>query len=120
VVILEDGYPLLTNLSRLHPEGHRVAGGEGGAFVSPEEYRGGAVTHGADLWSLGVLAYFMCTGTIPNAANFVENQFRPIGVSLELSDLVNRLMVFNPAERIGFRYIGELQSHPFFRDFNWG
>jgi len=40
-------------------------------------------------------------------------------MSHELSNLINRLLIFNPTQRIGFSHADELRTHPFFRDFNW-
>lgn len=72
IVIMDNGYPLLTNLSRLHPEGYGDTSPAASHFTSPEEFRGQAVTKATDCWALGVLIYYLCKGTFINYSTFRE------------------------------------------------
>lgn len=70
IVIMDNGYPLLTNLARLHPEGFTVFNPAPSEFTSPEEFRGQTVTKGTDCWALGVLIYYLCKGCYINYSTF--------------------------------------------------
>jgi len=70
IVIRDNGYPVLTNLANLHPQGQVVALALNSPFVSPEEIRNWPVTRAADFWALGVLVFHMITGNYPNASNY--------------------------------------------------
>lgn len=38
---------------------------------------------------------------------------------MELKDLINNLLKYEPKERLGYKNIEEVMSHPFFQDFDW-
>jgi len=82
-------------------------------YMAPEQARGEALDHRADLFSLGSVLYTMCTGRPPfRAANTLavlrrvsEDTPRPIRetnpeVPDWLTDIVARLMAKEPAERL--------------------
>lgn len=82
-------------------------------FMSPEQARGDRVERSSDLFSLGSLAYVLCTGHPPFRAEtpygvirrIMEEQPRPIhefnsDVPDWLSRVVKKLMAKSPAERI--------------------
>jgi serine/threonine protein kinase len=119
IVITESGYPLLTNLSSLHPDGQPVSFVLNSPFLSPEELNNQPVTRAADFWALGVLAFHMITGNYPNLATFQEGQFNPFGISAQLTSLVNQLLQFNPMQRLGMRSLNDIKSHAFFYGFDW-
>lgn len=83
-------------------------------YLAPELIRGEAVDHRADLYSLGVTAFQMLTGTLPFQGNSpIEIVRKHVGemppsvrtlspdVPIELSDLVGALLEKDPAQRIG-------------------
>lgn len=119
IVIMDSGYPLLTNLSRLHPEGYGDSSPAASHFTSPEEFRGQAVTKATDCWALGVLLYYLCKGTYINYSTFREREFQGVGISSELADLVNQLLLFKPDERLGTKGMSGIKTHPFFSEFRW-
>lgn len=49
----------------------------------------------------------------------VERDWKNNKLSEELKDLINKLLVYDPKERLGYENIDDLMSHQFFRDFDW-
>jgi serine/threonine protein kinase len=91
-------------------------------YMSPEQASGQNVDQRSDLFSLGSVIYFMCTGRPPYRSdspmavlNRICNEpHRPIDdvnpdVPIELAELVDRLLAKNPAER--FATAQEVESH---------
>jgi serine/threonine-protein kinase len=91
------------------------------AYVAPEQARGAAVDHRADLWSLGVVLFEMVTGRLPFRADHVQalllavvhdsepsvTLLRP-DVPAELARVIHRCLRKNPAER--YQNATELRS----------
>ncbi len=81
-------------------------------YMSPEQATGLPVDHRSDLFSLGSLIYFMCTGRPPFRAEHAlailnricHNPHRPVDevntdVPAELADLIDSLLSKNPSNR---------------------
>lgn len=87
-------------------------------YSSPEMLRGIPYTKSVDIWSCGILLYLMVTGVFPfNGTNqkelkqnicFKEPQI-PTNLSLDLRDLILKLLSKDPSERIT---IEEISTHP--------
>jgi hypothetical protein len=82
------------------------------AFMAPEQARGEAVDHHADLFSLGCVLYWLCTGGLPFGGKDVlstltaiatYNPEPPAGLEGQagqaLSDLIMQLLHKDPAQR---------------------
>lgn len=93
-------------------------------YVSPEMLSDSAVAgFASDLWALGCIVYQMVVGYSPFQSGSEDQTFQmilatqydmPEDVSEEARDLISKLLVSDPAERLGFRNLGELKAHPFF------
>ena len=81
-------------------------------YMSPEQARGNDVDHRSDLFSLGSVLYFMCTGRSPfraettmgvlnRIANDTPRSLRMINsdVPVWLQDIIDRLLEKNPDQR---------------------
>ncbi len=92
-------------------------------YMAPELFQEGSVhSFGSDLWALGCVMYECYTGRPP----FVSSSFTQLVDSIisdpmpslwgkpsqEFEDLVNRLLVKDPTERLQW---AELRDHPFWR-----
>lgn len=99
-------------------------------YMSPEMLQG--LGHGRvlDFYSLGALLYEMLTGLPPfydsNKSQMYKNILQtpaklPVFISKEAKDLLEKLLVKNPEERIGFKGgAHEIKSHPWFKNVSWG
>ena len=92
-------------------------------YLAPEVITGTNVSPATDYWALGVILYEMLCGIPPfNAstprdifANILTRQIVwPDGISMEAQDLIDRLLSFNPAQRLGANGAAEVRRHPFF------
>lgn len=95
-------------------------------YVSPELLTNKNACKASDLWALGCIIYQLLAGRPPfKAANEyqtfqkivnLEYEF-PMGFPPVAKDLVERLLVLDPARRLS---IDHVKSHPFFNGIVWG
>jgi serine/threonine protein kinase len=88
-------------------------------YLPPEMIAGGGHTHAVDLWSIGILLYEFLVGSPPFEAptsretysriSNVDLRF-PAHVSLDARDLIARLLVKEPTQRMRLADVGR---HPF-------
>ena len=93
------------------------------AYAAPEVIKREEYSTAADVWSLGVILIQMMTGKYPFAAPTLNEMYHrivtadyepmPTDWSQELVDLVKRLIVTDPLERLT---IEQLATHPWFAD----
>ncbi|XP_020589505.1 probable serine/threonine protein kinase IRE isoform X2 [Phalaenopsis equestris] len=100
-------------------------------YLAPEILLG--MPHGpnADWWSVGVILFEMLVGIPPFNAEHPQKIFDnimnrdiswpqiPQEMSHEAYDLINKLLIQNPLQRVGATGAGEVKAHPFFKDINW-
>ncbi|XP_073004603.1 probable serine/threonine protein kinase IRE isoform X1 [Typha latifolia] len=100
-------------------------------YLAPEILLG--IPHGqtADWWSVGVILFELIVGIPPFNAEHPQIIFDnimnrdipwpqiPEEMSYEAYDLINKLLIENPLQRIGATGAGEVKAHPFFRNINW-
>jgi len=93
-------------------------------YASPEMLRNEQYTASTDIWSLGILLYLLLFGALPfqssNTALLIKlittkEPIIPIDASLEVKDLLRRILVKDPSRRIT---IQEIKSHPWVNKFN--
>uniref|UniRef100_A0A669P306 non-specific serine/threonine protein kinase n=1 Tax=Phasianus colchicus TaxID=9054 RepID=A0A669P306_PHACC len=84
-------------------------------------------TEACDWWSLGAILFELLTGKTlvechPSGINTHTSLSIPDHVSKEARSLIQQLLQFNPAERLGAGVAGveDIKSHPFFALIEWG
>ncbi|QIW97720.1 hypothetical protein AMS68_003238 [Peltaster fructicola] len=95
-------------------------------YVSPELLRDKSACKASDLWAFGCIVFQLIAGRPPfKAANEyltfqkilgLEYTF-PTGFPEDARDLVERLLVLDPAARLSIEHI---RNHPFFEGITWG
>jgi len=95
-------------------------------YVSPELLTDKNACKASDLWAFGCILYQLMAGRPPfKAANeyltfqkIVALEYKiPDGFPEDAKDLVQRLLVLDPADRLP---IDQIRSHAFFSDIKWG
>ena len=94
-------------------------------YAAPEVLQGrGYKACPVDIWSCGVVLYFMLSGNLPFQADSDKDLYKKIieakikninGVSKEANDLIKNILNPNPRKRIK---ISEIKEHPWFNLFN--
>ncbi|KAK4489445.1 hypothetical protein RD792_005254, partial [Penstemon davidsonii] len=130
--ILGDDKPKTAGHSSLkgeHQNKHSVVGTPD--YLAPEILLG--MGHGAtaDWWSVGVILFELLVGIPPFNADHPQQIFNnilnrdipwpkiPEELSFEAYDLINKLLIENPVQRLGATGAGEVKRHPYFKDINW-
>lgn len=93
-------------------------------YVAPEIILGNGHDFSVDWWSLGVVLYEMLYGKTPfRGANRKETFYRIltkppelVGEQTELRDLIGKLLVKEPANRIS---VEEIKGHSYFKGVDW-
>nr|CCA22066.1 protein kinase putative [Albugo laibachii Nc14] len=100
-------------------------------YLAPEVYSMQKYGHVVDWWSLGVLMFEMLTGSHPFLdANHdlkvkrimtpgIIQQLFPANMNEDARDLINRLLTFEPTERLGAHGADDIKTHSFFSTITW-
>ena len=93
-------------------------------YVAPEILRNQDVTYSTDIWSLGVMLYLFLVGKTPFKGVSECQTFQNILSKEELSipdavpqvaqDLIRKMLLKDPEQRLGAQDLKELMQHPFF------
>jgi serine/threonine protein kinase len=103
------------------------------SYMAPETLFHQKPNLSIDYYSLGIVVYELMKGirpyieyTIIKTKKYLsENQFSmkrhavPEGWGIEAADFINRLLIKNPKQRLGYNGIKELKNHCWFRGFNF-
>ncbi|RWR72347.1 putative serine/threonine protein kinase IRE4 isoform X1 [Cinnamomum micranthum f. kanehirae] len=100
-------------------------------YLAPEILLGTEHGYAADWWSVGIILFEFITGIPPFTASLPEIIFDnilnqkipwpqvPIDMSYEAQDLIKRLLIHDPDQRLGANGASEVKAHPFFKGINW-
>ncbi|CAJ0628612.1 11987_t:CDS:2 [Entrophospora sp. SA101] len=100
-------------------------------YVSPELLKEKSACKSSDFWALGCIIYQLIAGRPPFKGSNEYMTFQkivnldysfPEGFPIIAKDLVQKLLVINPSERLGHggkEGVIKLKSHPFFKDVSW-
>ena len=77
----------------------------------------------SDLWALGVIIYQMISDSLPFKGRNQDETFEkvkkgvfemPQSINLVAQDLISKLLVLDPEQRIGAQDLNDLYSHEYF------
>ena len=95
-------------------------------LCAPEMLNLKTYDYNSDYYRLGSMIYYLIFKGYPNyimrdnnMTSFVIKHDANKEYSVECIDFINRLLVTEPKNRIGFNNINELVLHPFFKNFSW-
>ncbi|KAK2638564.1 hypothetical protein Ddye_026359 [Dipteronia dyeriana] len=101
-------------------------------YLAPELVSGNGHGNGVDWWAFGILIYELLYGVTPFKGGSKESTLRNItsnkqvrchvaeGAAAEARDLIEKLLVKDPRERLGCaRGATDIKRHPFFDGINW-
>uniref|UniRef100_A0A2P2JRE8 non-specific serine/threonine protein kinase n=1 Tax=Rhizophora mucronata TaxID=61149 RepID=A0A2P2JRE8_RHIMU len=100
-------------------------------YLAPEILLGTEHGYSADWWSVGIILFEFITGIPPFTAECPEIIFdnilngkipwpsAPDDMSFDAQDLINRLLILDPDQRLGSKGSVEVKAHPFFRGIDW-
>lgn len=100
-------------------------------YLAPEILLGTEHGSAADWWSVGIILFELITGIPPFNAEHPEVIFDnilnkqipwpsvPEEMSFEAQDLIDRLLVHDPNQRLGAKGASEVKAHQFFRGVDW-
>ena len=97
-------------------------------YLAPEVIEHKGHTHLVDYWTFGCLIYEMLMSHPPFVSKNQQELFKLIcagNLSLaakmdeRAKDLIKRLLVIDPAKRLGANGVDEIKNHPFFAGVNW-
>uniref|UniRef100_A0A1D1XKI4 non-specific serine/threonine protein kinase n=2 Tax=Anthurium amnicola TaxID=1678845 RepID=A0A1D1XKI4_9ARAE len=100
-------------------------------YLAPEILLGTEHGYAADWWSVGIILFEFITGIPPFTAQLPEIIFEnilnrkipwpdiPVDMSFEAKDLIDRLLIQDPDQRLGANGASEVKAHPFFKKVDW-
>ena len=115
------------------PEEHVVHESGSPGYMAPETIFKEKHSYVSDFFSLGVICYEMMKKKRPyigkNRKEIKEKMTKeqvqikkeeiPKGWSPEIADFINKLLIKNPENRLGYKGISELKFHPWLRYYDW-
>ena len=134
----KNGYVYMTDFGiakqlENEPEEHiiHISGSPG--YMSPETIFNEKHSYCSDFFSLGVICYEMMMRRRPYIGKNrqeikdkmskeqvqIKKEDIQKGWSYECCDFINKLLIKNPENRLGYKGISELKNHPWLRNFNW-
>ena len=97
-------------------------------YLAPEVLLRQGYDKMVDWWSLGCVMYEMLVGRLPFAIKrgmklsmriYEKKVDFPKSINRDARDLIEKLLVVNPKQRLGYNGSEEIKNHPFFQGVNW-
>eukprot|EP00656_Telonema_subtile_P003258 TRINITY_DN1148_c0_g1_i1.p1 TRINITY_DN1148_c0_g1~~TRINITY_DN1148_c0_g1_i1.p1 ORF type:complete len:945 (+),score=201.85 TRINITY_DN1148_c0_g1_i1:230-3064(+) len=99
-------------------------------YLAPEILTGMGHSYPVDYWALGIMMYEFLYGCPPFDGPDLSTIFYQITschiewhddveISEEMRDLISKLLVVDPDQRLGSRSLEDMQGHPVFADVQW-
>ena len=103
-------------------------------YIAPEVLLKKKYSFTADYFAVGIILYelMLCTRPYYGKRKELKKQFNdegkqikinkeqiPQGWSTEAMDIINKLIIINPMERLGHRGINEIKNHSWFKYYDW-
>lgn len=97
-------------------------------YLAPELLMNKGYTRVVDFWTLGILLYEMLTSLPPFYDEDVPTMYKKIledplifpgDMDSVTKDLIGKLLVRDPTQRLGYHGVSEIKSHQFFKDIDW-
>ena len=89
------------------------------AFMAPEILKGDDYSNSCDLFSIGVIMYYLFFGKFPHNEDYIRRKIYSdfkIKEDYQFEDLIKQLLKENPKERITWE---EYFEHPFFKQYKY-
>ena len=91
-------------------------------YVSPEMLQGEEIDYTADYWALGCIIYYLITSFSPfsdKSQYLIFQNIKNLSIDYdkvpnEAADLLNKIFVHEPKDRLGYYNISNIISHDFF------
>lgn len=91
-------------------------------YISPEMLLGNEISYTSDYWALACIIYYLITNTSPfnsKSQYLVFQNIKNLNVDFtkipnEAADLLKKIFLKNPEERLGYKTIDDIMSHEFF------
>ena len=93
-------------------------------YISPEMIESRTYSYSSDLWALGVMIYQFFTGKLPFRGKNQDETFElikkcefemPSSIPESAQDLISKLLIKLPEQRLGAQNILDASSHTFFK-----
>lgn len=94
-------------------------------YISPEMLINRSYSYSSDIWAVGIIIYQFFVGQVPFKGKTQDQTFElikkckyemPAYVPEEAKDLIQKILVKEPENRIGAQEIQDLMNHKFFTD----
>ena len=94
--------------------------------LSPEILDNNNYSFNSDYYSFGSMIYYLIFKRYPNVIK-IEKNMKQISIdygktknySEKCIDFINKLIISEPKERIGYKDINEMKNHPWLNNFDW-